>query len=105
MRIVPKTKNDEYLKENGKPKETLRRSGKGGHTDDFLRGIREPGYQPLSNFGEASKLTEFILQGCTALRLPNQGIGTKVEWDGKQSTNSKEFNALIERKYREGWKY
>ncbi len=104
VRIVPKTKNDEYLKANGKPKETLRRS-KGGHTTDFLNGVRDPNYVPLSNFGEAARLTELVLQGCSVLRLPNQGIGTKVEWDGTKSTNSKEFNALVERKNRDGWNY
>ena len=104
VRILPKEKHDEYMKANGKPKELLRRS-KGGHTTDFLNGIRDPNHIPLSNFVEAAKLTEFVLQGCTSLRLPNQGLGTKVQWNGTKSTNSPEFNALIQRKYREGWSY
>lgn len=104
VRILPKAKNDEYLKANGRPKQTIARV-KGSHTDDFLRGVRDPNHIPASNFGEAARLTTMMLKGCTALRLPNQGIGTKVEWDGEKSTNSKEFNALIERKYRDGWKW
>lgn len=104
VRIIPDAKRKEYLKEHGAPKETIARI-KGSHTDDFLKGVRDPKHIPGSNFGEASRLTSMMLMGCTALRLPNQGVGTKVEWDGTKSTNSPAFNAQVKREYRKGWTY
>jgi predicted dehydrogenase len=100
VRIVPQEEHKKYTA----PPQKFDRL-KGGPQADFLRGVSDPTYKPASNFVEAAKLTEMMLMGCTALRLPNQGVGTKVEWDGSKSTNSKEFNAMIKRDYRKGWEY
>lgn len=60
------------------------------------------GAPALSNFDYAGMLTEFILLGNVALRVPE----TKLEWDGPNMkiTNNEQANALLTREYREGFK-
>jgi len=54
-----------------------------------------------SDFDYSGTMIEQLLLGLVAFR-----VGKKIEYDGKtgRATNSDEANALISRKYREGWK-
>ena len=56
---------------------------------------------PYSRFDIAAYLTEIILVGCFALRMP----GKKIEWDGAnmRSPNTPEIAALVKGVYRPGW--
>ena len=56
---------------------------------------------PYSRFDIAAYLTEIILIGCAAIRLP----GRKIAWDGPHmhSPNTPEVAALIRGAYRPGW--
>ncbi len=74
---------------------------KGSHTDDFLRGVRDPTHKPCANFEVSAPLTELTLLGVLAAR---QGVGKKIEWDGNKCTNMPAVNADLQREGREGWK-
>jgi predicted dehydrogenase len=54
-----------------------------------------------SHFGQTGPMTEAILLGTVAVRLP----GTRLTWDAKamRVPNSAEAHALLKRKYRAGW--
>jgi predicted dehydrogenase len=54
-----------------------------------------------SSFDYAGPLTEAVLLGAIAIRVPE----TKLEWDsaGLKITNSPAANALVRKKYRKGW--
>ena len=56
---------------------------------------------PYSRFEIAAYLTEIILVGCFALRMP----GKKILWDGPnmKSPNTPEVAALVKGTYRPGW--
>ena len=56
---------------------------------------------PYSRFDIAAYLTEIILVGCIALRMPDR----KIEWDGPnmRSPNTPEAEPLIRIAYRKGW--
>ena len=55
-----------------------------------------------SNFAQSGPMTEAILLGTVAVRVPD----TLLEWDAKnlKITNSSEARKIISRSYREGWK-
>ena len=57
---------------------------------------------PYSRFEIAAYLTEIILVGCIALRLP----GKKIQWDGPnmRSPNTPEAAQFVNPPYRQGWK-
>ena len=54
-----------------------------------------------SHFVQTGPMTEAILLGTVAIRNPD----TKLEWDGPglKFTNNEAANALLRRKYRDGW--
>jgi hypothetical protein len=54
-----------------------------------------------AGFDYAGPLTEAVLLGPLATRFPQ----TTLEWDGKKAKfrNSKEADAFLRRKYRDGW--
>jgi len=56
----------------------------------------------MSNFNYAGPLTETVVLGNVAMRLP----GKKLEWDAAnvKVTNVKEANQYVRREYREGWR-
>ena len=66
---------------------------------EWLRAIKGEGPKPGSSFDYAGPLTEAVLLGNLAVRLP----GTKIEWDGPnmKCTNSEEADALVRKVYRE----
>lgn len=80
--------------------ETLPRSGNNYRewVDACVAG--KPG-DPYSRFEIAAYLTEIILIGCIALRMP----GKKIAWDGPnmRSPNTPEAAPLIKINYRKGW--
>jgi len=80
---------------------SLRRSG--DHHRDFAAAIRgeNDGQPPVSHFGYSANLTEAVLLGTNAVRVP----GEKLEWDSQRLrfTNSEEANRLVRDSYREGW--
>jgi predicted dehydrogenase len=55
----------------------------------------------LSNFDYAGVLTETVLMGNIAIRLPGQ----KLEWDGEMAKfkNSEAANKFVSKEYRKGW--
>jgi len=54
-----------------------------------------------SHFAQTGPMTETILLGTVAIRVPGQ----KLEWDSPRMkiTNDAEANRFLQRKYREGW--
>jgi predicted dehydrogenase len=56
-----------------------------------------------SHFAQTGPMTEAILLGTVAIRLP----GEKLEWDAGQTRfkNNKQAESLLQRKYREGWRF
>jgi hypothetical protein len=59
------------------------------------------GEKTESNFAQTGPMTEAILLGTVAVRMPGQ----RLDWNSKKLrvTNAKEANALLSRKYRTGW--
>ena len=59
------------------------------------------GEKTASHFGQTGPMTEAILLGTVAIRVPGQ----KLEWDSARMkvTNFAEANRYLQRKYREGW--
>ena len=82
--------------------ETLPRS-KGGNYKEWVDACyaNDP-KAPYSRFEIAAYLTEIILVGCIALRLP----GKKIQWDGPnmRSPNTPEAAQFVNPPYRAGWK-
>ena len=72
----------------------------GTHESDWIRACKD-GREACSNFSYGGPLTEMVLLGVLAIRVPNQ----RLEWDGAamRFTNSEAANALINPSYREGW--
>jgi len=87
------------LKKNQPPK-TIPRV-KGGHESDWIRACKT-GEAACSNFDYGAGLTEMVLLGVAAIRVPDQ----RLEWnaDKFRFENSKEANALLDPPYRKGWK-
>lgn len=72
------------------------------HHGNWAAAIRgESSEKPRSNFSYSGPMTEAVLLGTVAARLP----GVTLEWDDAAGkfTNSAEANALIHDSYREGW--
>ena len=59
------------------------------------------GERPCSNFDYSGPLTEMVLMGNLAIRVP----GKRLLWDGDNMkvTNDDDANRFIKREYREGW--
>lgn len=91
---------EERMKEYVKPEKLIPRI-KGSHHGNFFDACRG-GEPAVSNFADSSKLAEFVLLGCLAMRA---GVGKKIGWDGPsmQCTNLPELNRLLRREYRKGW--
>lgn len=85
------------------PRIPFKASGDERHKWEFVSSVKGD-YDPgtLSNFGYAGRLTETILVGNLALRVP---AGQRIEWDAKnlKSPNVPAVNEFVSRKYREGW--
>jgi hypothetical protein len=93
---------DHILAEHEPPPRVLDRveGGKEGHQRDWVRACKE-GKRASGNFDYGGPLSEIVLLGVIAMRLPN----TKLDWDAEKMefTNSDEANELVRPTYREGW--
>ncbi len=71
-----------------------------GHHAEWIRACKG-GPPAMSNFDYAGPLTEMVLLGNVAMRVP----GRKLEWDAAkvQVTNYPEANQFVRREYRDGW--
>lgn len=74
---------------------------KGSHEEDWIRGCKDRTHTPCSNFEYGGPLTEMVLLGTLAIRVPEQ----RLQWDQKNMTipNHSGANALVSPPYREGW--
>jgi len=95
MRIIPESR----MKAFQRPDKTIPRV-KGGHEGDWLRACKD-GSPASSNFSYGGPLTEMVLLGVIAMRVP----GRKLLWDSKnlKFTNCPEANAFVHPEYRKGW--
>ena len=71
-----------------------------GHYVEWIDACRG-GPAALSNFDYAGPLTETVLLGTVAIRVP----GETLNWDAAalRVTNSKAADALLRKTYRKGW--
>ena len=76
------------------------KDGSGGHEQDWIRACKD-GKPASSSFDYGGSLTEMVLLGVLAERLPDQ----KLDWDGSalRFTNNEEANGLLHIDYRAGW--
>ncbi|WP_199221052.1 Gfo/Idh/MocA family protein [Coraliomargarita sinensis] len=97
IRIFPEARRQAFLK--NRPPKTIPRV-KGTHESDWIRAIKT-GQPACSDFNYGGALTEMVLLGVLALRVPNQ----RLEWDSKalQFKDHEVANSLVHKKYRSGW--
>jgi hypothetical protein len=71
-----------------------------GHEKDWVRACKE-GRPASTSFDYAGPLSEMVLMGNLAVRVPNR----QLLWDGEkmQVTNDAAANAFVRRQYRDGW--
>jgi len=95
MRVIPETR----MKAFKRPEKTIPRV-KGTHEQDWIRACKD-GSPASSTFAYGGPLTEMLLIGLIAMRLP----GEKLQWNGSEMkfTNSDKANELVHTKYRDGW--
>ena len=95
-RIIPESKMREYLSKL--PPKTIKRVK--GHHQDWIDACKG-GDPASSNFYYGGPLTEMVLLGTIAMRVPEE----KLLWDSEKMefTNSKKANELIKPVYRKGW--
>ena len=98
LRLLPETRMKEFVR----PEKTLPRVV-GSHEADWLRACKAgPGAPPpCSTFEYGGALTETVLLGVLAMRLPNQ----RLTWDSAnlQFANNPAADALLHPPYRDGW--
>ena len=100
-RIFPEEKMQAYLKSDRRAPETLERVplGKDGHRQDWIRACKD-GKPASGSFDYGGPLTELVLVGIIAMRLPD----TKLRWDStKMVFDDKGATALVTPEYRKGW--
>ena len=71
-----------------------------GHYEEWLAACKG-GERPMSNFDYSGPLTETVLLGVLALRVP----GKRLEWDSAnlKVANAPELDPFIRTEYRQGW--
>jgi hypothetical protein len=92
--LLPRALHDDAAKV---PK-SMKRSP--GHYEEWVEACKG-GAQPRSNFDYSGPLTELVLLGVLALKVP----GRRLEWDSEnlRLTNAPEINHLVHVEYRKGW--
>lgn len=95
LRIIPEPR----MKAFTRPEKTIERVS-GGHEGDWIRACKD-GKPASSNFGYGGALTEFVLLGVAAARVP----GETLNWDGEKLrfTNNDKANEFLHPPYRKGW--
>jgi len=96
FRIIPESRMREVMKR--RPKRTIPRVPGGRPQTEWLAAIKGEGPTPGSNFDYAGPLTEVVLLGNIAVRVP----GKELRWDSEKMrfTNSERANALVGKPYR-----
>ena len=91
-------KNKEAFLANEPPKSIPRVEGR--HEEDWIRACKD-GKPACSNFSYGGALTEMVLLGVLAIRVPNQ----RLEWDPQamRFPNHGDASELIHPPYRDGW--
>jgi predicted dehydrogenase len=94
-RLIPETEMRAYKR----PEKTIERISE-GHEQNWINACKG-GKKACSNFEVSGPLTETVLAGNLAIRLP----GRKIKWDGENMkvTNNAQADAFVHREYREGW--
>jgi hypothetical protein len=89
---------ERYLEYKDLPKTLPRVTGT--HEENWIQGIKN-NTLPCSNFDYSGPLTEMVLMGNLAIRVPNK----RLLWDGDNMrvTNDDTANLFISREYRQGW--
>lgn len=97
LKIFPESRRTSFMA--NRPPRTIPRV-KGSHESDWIRACKD-GEAACSDFSYGGPLTEMVLLGVAAIRVPNQ----RLEWDGDamKFSNSEAANALLNPPYREGW--
>ena len=95
LRVIP----EERMKSFPRPAKTIPRVAL-SHEQDWVRACKD-GKPASSTFAYGGALTEMVLLGVIAMRVP----GEKLEWNGEKMmfTNSAKANAYVSLKYRDGW--
>lgn len=98
LRLLPNALKDSYKD----PEETIPRvkDGNGAHEKDWIRACKD-GHPASSNFDYGGGLSEMVLLGVLAIRVPDH----RLDWDGDQMqiTNNREADALVNPEFRAGW--
>jgi predicted dehydrogenase len=91
-------KNKEAFLANEPPKTIPRVEGR--HEEDWIRACKD-GKPACSSFSYGGALTEMVLLGVLAIRVPNQ----RLEWDPQamRFSNHDDANKLVHPPYRDGW--
>ena len=93
---------EDLRKSYKKPRRTIPRirQTKGAHEQDWIRACKD-GNPASSNFDYGGPLTEMVLLGTVAIRVPDH----RLNWDSNamQVTNNEAANALIHPAFRAGW--
>jgi predicted dehydrogenase len=97
LRLLPESKMEEFKRVQ--PKKTIERVT--GHYADWISACNG-GKDASANFEYGGPLTEMVLLGVIAMRVPNK----KLLWDDtiKSFTNDERANDLLKANHREGWK-
>ena len=97
LTLLPEEKNKKF--QANLPPETIPRV-EGSHEGDWIRACKD-GKPASGNFAYGGALTEMVLLGVLASRVPNQ----RLEWDtaSMRFTNHDGANKLVAPPYREGW--
>jgi predicted dehydrogenase len=95
---MPELLPAELHEEAAKVPKTMKRSC--GHYEEWLLACKG-GPKPVSNFDYAGPLTEILLLGVLALRVP----GRRLQWDSQRMkiTNAPDLDPFIHGVYRQGW--
>jgi predicted dehydrogenase len=94
IRLLPRAKFEGFKR----PDQTIPRSP--GHHQEWINACKG-GPPAMSNFNYSGPLTETVVLGNVAMRVP----GVKLEWDAEnlKVTNNEDANKYVRREYREGW--
>jgi hypothetical protein len=95
LRVIPESR----MKTFKRPAKTIPRVAL-SHEQDWVRACKD-GRPASSTFAYGGPLTEMVLLGVIAMRVP----GEKLEWNAEKMafTNSDKANAHVNPKYRDGW--
>lgn len=97
IKIFPESRRKSFMA--NRPPKTIPRV-KGTHESDWIRACKD-GDAACSSFDYGGALTEMVLLGVLAIRIPNQ----RLEWDSQSMkfSNNEEATGLVNPPYRDSW--